>query len=176
MSARIRRIGAFGSRSGRGKTAGAVIACAVLLIAECGGSCGSAVDAGALVIRGDVAVSRQPASVVRSAKVLVDVVEQLLSMLNPTAITSEETRSAQREPADHHRHVRSGSSGAAVRRTSALPPAATVVGLVAVGKSIPEILDACHYLVEQGVMQALAYARTPVRCAANPLMASASLD
>ena len=100
----------------------------------------------------------------------------VLSRSNPTAVAFEETRSAQRDPTDHHRHVRSGSSGAAARRTSALPPVATVVGLVAVGKSIPEILDACPYLVEQGVMQALAYARTPVRCAANPLMASASLD
>lgn len=34
----------------------------------------------------------------------------------------------------------------------------TVVGLVAVGKSIAEILDAYPYLVEQDVMQALAYA------------------
>lgn len=34
----------------------------------------------------------------------------------------------------------------------------TVVGLVAVGKSVAEILDAYPYLDEQDVMQALAYA------------------
>lgn len=34
----------------------------------------------------------------------------------------------------------------------------TVVGLLASGKAIVEILDAYPYLVEQDVMQALAYA------------------
>ena len=53
MSARNSRFGAFGSRSARGNAAGAVIACAVMLLAGCGGSGGSAADAGAPVIRGD---------------------------------------------------------------------------------------------------------------------------
>lgn len=52
----------------------------------------------------------------------------------------------------------------------------TVVGLVAVGKPVAEILDAYPYLVEQDVMQALAYARTPARCAVNTLTVSGSLD
>ncbi len=54
MSARNSRFGAFSSRSGRGKAAGAVLACAVMLLAGCGGSGGSAADAGAPVIRGAV--------------------------------------------------------------------------------------------------------------------------
>jgi hypothetical protein len=57
MSARNSRFGAFGSRSGRGKAAGAVIACAVMLLAGCGGSGGTAADAGGPVIRGDVAAT-----------------------------------------------------------------------------------------------------------------------
>ncbi len=55
MRARTGRFGAFSSRSGRGKAAGAVIACGVMLLAGCGGSGGSAADAGAPVVRGDVA-------------------------------------------------------------------------------------------------------------------------
>jgi hypothetical protein len=62
MSARNSRFGAFGSRSGRGKAAGAVIACAVMLLAGCGGSGGSAADAGAPVIRGDVVAAGYPVS------------------------------------------------------------------------------------------------------------------
>ena len=57
MSARDSRFGASSPRSGRGKAAGAVIACAVMLLAGCGGSGGSAADAstGAAtpIIRGD---------------------------------------------------------------------------------------------------------------------------
>jgi uncharacterized repeat protein (TIGR02543 family) len=51
MSARNSRFGTFGSSSGRGKVAGAVIACTVMLLAGCGGS---AADVGAPVIRGDL--------------------------------------------------------------------------------------------------------------------------
>ena len=54
MSARNSRFGAFGSRSGRGKAAGAVIACAVMFLAGCGGSGETTADAGAPVIRGSV--------------------------------------------------------------------------------------------------------------------------
>jgi len=58
MSARNSRFGAFGSRSGRGKAAGAVIGCAVMVLAGCGGSNGSTADAspGAAtpIVRGDV--------------------------------------------------------------------------------------------------------------------------
>ncbi len=49
MSARDRRLGASRPRSTKSKAAGAVIACAVVLLAGCGGS---ATDAGAPVIRG----------------------------------------------------------------------------------------------------------------------------
>ena len=52
MSARNSRFGAFSSRSGMGKAAGAVVACAVMLLAGCGGS---AADSAAPVIRGDAA-------------------------------------------------------------------------------------------------------------------------
>jgi uncharacterized repeat protein (TIGR02543 family) len=56
MSARNSRFGAFSSRSGRGKAAGAVIACAVMVLAGCGGSGGSAADApagaGSPIVRG----------------------------------------------------------------------------------------------------------------------------
>ena len=52
MSARSRRFTGFGSRSGSGNAAAAVITCAVLL-AGCGGSGGSSAEAGAPVIRGD---------------------------------------------------------------------------------------------------------------------------
>ena len=67
MSARNSRFGAFSSRSGMGKAAGAVIACAVILLAGCGGSDGA--DAGAPVIRGDAAVpgdAEDPLTVVAS--------------------------------------------------------------------------------------------------------------
>ena len=53
MSAARSRFSGFSSRSRRAKAAGAVIACTVLLLAGCGGS--DAADAGAPVIRGDVA-------------------------------------------------------------------------------------------------------------------------
>ena len=53
MSARTGRFGVFGPGSTKSKAAGAVIACAVMLLAGCGGSGGSAADAGAPVIRGD---------------------------------------------------------------------------------------------------------------------------
>ena len=52
MSAGSSRFSGFGSRRRRGKAAGAVIACAVMLLAGCGGSGGSAADAGAPIIRG----------------------------------------------------------------------------------------------------------------------------
>ena len=57
MSARTGRFGVFGQGSTRIKTAGAAVGCAALLLAGCGGSDGSAADAGAPVIRGDVAGS-----------------------------------------------------------------------------------------------------------------------
>jgi hypothetical protein len=56
MSARNSRFGAFSSRSGRRKAAGAIIACTVMLLAGCGGSGGSAADVGATdapVVRGN---------------------------------------------------------------------------------------------------------------------------
>ena len=53
MSARSSRFSGFGSIRRRGKAAGAVIACAVMLLAGCGGSGGSSADAGAPVVRGD---------------------------------------------------------------------------------------------------------------------------
>jgi uncharacterized repeat protein (TIGR02543 family) len=52
MSARNSQLRMFGPRSGSGKAAGAVIACAVLLLAGCGGSGGTTADAGAPIIRG----------------------------------------------------------------------------------------------------------------------------
>ena len=58
MSARDSRFGAFSSRSGRGKAGGAVIACAAMLLAGCGGS---AADGAAPVIRGDAASVAQDA-------------------------------------------------------------------------------------------------------------------
>jgi hypothetical protein len=42
----------FGPRLGRGKAAGAVLACAVMLLAGCGGSEGSPAEASAPIIRG----------------------------------------------------------------------------------------------------------------------------
>ena len=55
MSARIRRFGAFGSGSSRGKAAGAVIACGVMLLTACDGSVtgGEATDAPSVIVRGD---------------------------------------------------------------------------------------------------------------------------
>ena len=53
MSAHRSRFSGFGSSRRRGTAAGAVIACGVMLLAGCGGSGGSAADAGATVIRGD---------------------------------------------------------------------------------------------------------------------------
>ncbi len=58
MSARRSRFSGFGSSRRRGKAAGAVMACAVMLLAGCGGSSGSAADASAgaatPIVRGDV--------------------------------------------------------------------------------------------------------------------------
>ena len=58
MSARSNRFSGFGSSRRRGKAAGAVMACAVMLLAGCGGSSGSAADASAgaatPIVRGDV--------------------------------------------------------------------------------------------------------------------------
>lgn len=58
MSARTVRFGVFGPGSTKGKAAGAFIACAVMLLAGCGGSGGSTSDAaegaGSPVVRGDV--------------------------------------------------------------------------------------------------------------------------
>lgn len=54
MSARNSRFGASIPGSTRGKAASAAVACAVMLLAGCGGS---AADAGAPVVRGDVVVS-----------------------------------------------------------------------------------------------------------------------
>ena len=71
MSARTGRFGAFGSSSGRGKAAGAVIACAVMLLAGCGGSGGSTADAGAPVIRGDVAGTSSVTAVAGVGQVVV---------------------------------------------------------------------------------------------------------
>ena len=53
----------FGPGSIRSKAAGAVVACAVMLLAGCGGSGGSAAEAGAPVIRGDGAEAPSTASV-----------------------------------------------------------------------------------------------------------------
>lgn len=57
MSARNRRFGSFASGTTKGKAAGAIAACTVMLLAGCGGSGGSAAsassaDASAPVIRG----------------------------------------------------------------------------------------------------------------------------
>ena len=63
MSAASRRFSGFSPRSRKGKAAGAVIACTVLLLAGCGGS--DAADADGPVIRGDVlalSVSNTPPS------------------------------------------------------------------------------------------------------------------
>ena len=58
MNARRSRFSGFGSSRRRGKAAGAVMACAVMLLAGCGGSSGSAADASAgaatPIVRGDV--------------------------------------------------------------------------------------------------------------------------
>ena len=65
MSARSSRFSGFGSRRRRGKAAGAVIACAVMLLAGCGGSVtgGGATDAPSVIVRGDT-LGRNWASVV----------------------------------------------------------------------------------------------------------------
>jgi len=67
MSARSSRFSGFGSRSGRGKAAAAVIACGVMLLAGCGGSGGSASDADAPVVRGDLGDSSASATTTASA-------------------------------------------------------------------------------------------------------------
>ena len=54
MSARSSRFSGFGSSRGKGKAAGVVVACAVLLLAGCGGSAADSADP---VIRGDVPVA-----------------------------------------------------------------------------------------------------------------------
>ena len=56
MSAARSRFSGFGSSRRKGKAAGAVIACAVMLLAGCG-SGGSSAEAGAPVIRGDAPVA-----------------------------------------------------------------------------------------------------------------------
>ena len=62
MSARSSRFSGFGSSRRRGRAAGAVIACAVLL-AGCGGSAGSSAESGAPVIRGDAPVAADETAV-----------------------------------------------------------------------------------------------------------------
>ena len=85
MSARIRRFGAFGSGSSRGKAAGAVIACAVMLLAGCGGSGGSAADASAPVIRGDVGADAAAPSV-RAVPSVGQVVLSWNPVINPSTL------------------------------------------------------------------------------------------
>ena len=65
MSAHRSRFSGFGSGRRRGKAAGAVIACAVMLLAGCGGSVtgGGATDAPSVIVRGDT-LGRNWASVV----------------------------------------------------------------------------------------------------------------
>ena len=55
MNARSSRFGGFGSSRRRGKAAGAVIACGVMLLTACGGSVtgGEATDAPSAIVRGD---------------------------------------------------------------------------------------------------------------------------
>ena len=57
MSARSSRFSGFGSSRRRGKAAGAVMACAVMLLAGCGGSGGSAAETSKPAPRGDVATA-----------------------------------------------------------------------------------------------------------------------
>ena len=67
MSARSSRFSGFGSRRRRGKAAGAVIACAVMLLAGCGGSVTGGEATDAPVVRGDT-LGRNWASVVPTVK------------------------------------------------------------------------------------------------------------
>ena len=71
MSARTGRFGVFGPGSGKANAAGAEVACAVMLLAGCGGSGGSTADAGAPVIRGDVAGTSSVTAVAGVGQVVV---------------------------------------------------------------------------------------------------------
>ena len=71
MSARSSRFSGFGSSRRRAKAAGAVIACGVMILAGCGGSGGSSADAGATVIRGDVAGTSSVTAVAGVGQVVV---------------------------------------------------------------------------------------------------------
>ena len=82
MSARSSRFSGFGSRRRRGKAAGAVIACAALLLAGCGGS--DAAVAGAPVIRGDVGDTCEPATGSWTATAAVGGVTRTVIFTAPT--------------------------------------------------------------------------------------------
>ncbi|CAB4948803.1 unannotated protein [freshwater metagenome] len=82
MSARNSRFGAFSSRSGRGKAAGAVIACVVMLLAGCGGS--DAAESGGPVIRGDVGDKCEPATGSWTATAAVGGVTRTVIFTAPT--------------------------------------------------------------------------------------------
>ena len=57
MTARVGRFTRLGSRSSKVAAAGIAVVCAVMVLAGCGGSSGSATDASTPVIRGDVAAT-----------------------------------------------------------------------------------------------------------------------
>ena len=57
MTARMGRFTSLGSRSSKVAAAGIAVVCAVMVLAGCGGSSGSATDASTPVIRGDVAAT-----------------------------------------------------------------------------------------------------------------------
>ncbi len=57
MTARMGRFTRLGSRSSKVAAAGVAVVCAVMVLAGCGGSSGSATDASTPVIRGDVAAT-----------------------------------------------------------------------------------------------------------------------